>query len=80
MFVEIMVGTPPDWYDEVRHDFWLEKSIRRKWFENSSVTDVDISYVYNGDHIAIIYNEEGEVIEKRVHDLSYAFEYAKRNG
>jgi hypothetical protein len=74
--IEVMVGRLPEWYIEAEHDYALEQAIERLWHRNPAYQDATVraTYGYNGPHIAIAYNDDGDRVFERECDLDATFQ------
>lgn len=76
VYIEVTVGTLPEWYDEAEHDYELERAIERRWHSNPAYAgaEVRVCYAYDGAHNVVGYDEDGNRIFERECDLDATFE------
>lgn len=75
VYIEVMVGELPEWYEE-EFDGTLEQAIENYWQNNPAYEDaaIRVTYGYNGPHLAIAYNEDGDKAFERECDLDSIFQ------
>lgn len=77
-FIEVNVGKLPEWYIEAEHDGCLEYAIERYW--SGEADEVKVVYGYwHDDSIVSGYDDDGNRIMERDHNINYAFRYAQEN-
>lgn len=75
VYIEVAIGKLPEWYDEVEHDYELERAIEKQWHSSPAYQDaeVDVTYRYNGVHTVRGFDEDGNKVIDRECDLDEIF-------
>ena len=77
--IQVSVGNLPEWYVEEQHDTELEFAIEANWSKAYPEATVGIEYNYQTDNaIVTAYDDDGNVVFERDHDLTYAFNAVTR--
>lgn len=76
VYIEVTIGTLPEWYEEAEHDYEFEQAVEKWWHSNPAFADatVRVTYIYNGAHLVRAYDDDGNVVFDRECDLDEVFQ------